>query len=73
MKLTLIFPNIGFHQSSEYVDEGRMEPLPLSVLAALTPEDIECALYDDRMEEIPFDEPTDLVAISVEITEPCTP
>ena len=67
MKLTLIFPNIGFHQSSEYVDEGRMEPLPLSVLAALTPEDIECALYDDRMEEIPFDEPTDLVAISVEI------
>ena len=67
MKLTLIFPNIGFHHSSEYVDEGRMEPLPLSVLAALTPEDIECVLYDDRMEEIPFDEPTDLVAISVEI------
>jgi radical SAM superfamily enzyme YgiQ (UPF0313 family) len=39
----------------------------LGVVAACTPADHECVLYDDRMEEIPFDEPTDLVAISVEI------
>ncbi|MCS5642894.1 MAG: methylase, partial [Dehalococcoidia bacterium] len=67
MKLTLIFPNMGFHSHGGYTDEGRMEPLPLSVLAALTPADVECVLYDDRMEDIPFDEPTDLVAISIEI------
>jgi radical SAM superfamily enzyme YgiQ (UPF0313 family) len=44
-----------------------MEPLSLGVLAGLTPPDVECVLYDDRMEEIPYDEPTDLVAISIEI------
>jgi radical SAM superfamily enzyme YgiQ (UPF0313 family) len=66
MKLTLIKPNIGRMEHSLYVDEGRMEPLQLGVLAALTPPDVDVALYDDRMEEIPFDEPTDLVAITVE-------
>jgi radical SAM superfamily enzyme YgiQ (UPF0313 family) len=44
-----------------------MEPLPLAVLAGLTPPDVECVLYDDRLEPVPFDEPTHLVAISVEI------
>jgi len=66
MKLTLIKPNIGRMDHSLYVDEGRMEPLQLGVLAALTPPDVEVALYDDRMENIPYDEPTDLVAITVE-------
>ncbi len=66
MKLTLIKPNIGRMEHSLYVDEGRMEPLQLGVLAALTPPDVEIALYDDRMEDIPYDQPTDLVAITVE-------
>lgn len=66
MKLTLIKPNIGRMEHSLYVDEARMEPLQLGVLAALTPPDIEVVLYDDRMEPIPFDEPTDLVAITIE-------
>lgn len=66
MKLTLIKPNIGRMEHSLYVDEGRMEPLQLGVLAALTPPDVDVALYDDRMEQIPYDEPTDLVAITVE-------
>lgn len=43
-----------------------MESLPSAVLAALTPPDIDVRFYDDRVEEIPFDEATDLVAISVE-------
>jgi radical SAM superfamily enzyme YgiQ (UPF0313 family) len=43
-----------------------MEPLAQAVLAALTPPDVEVKLYDDRLEPIPYDEPTDLVAISVE-------
>lgn len=66
MKLTLIKPNIGRREHSLYVDEGRMEPLQLGILAALTPPDIEVVMYDDRMERIPYDEPTDLVAITVE-------
>ncbi|MEJ2122676.1 MAG: radical SAM protein [Alphaproteobacteria bacterium] len=44
-----------------------MEPLELGVLAGLTPADVECVLYDDRIEAIPYDEPTDLAAITVEI------
>src|SRR5882762_2167830 len=66
MKITFIKPNIGRREHSLYVDEGRMEPLMLAVLAGLTPPDVECILYDDRMESIPFDEPTDLAAITVE-------
>ncbi|MBQ6888465.1 MAG: B12-binding domain-containing radical SAM protein [Lachnospiraceae bacterium] len=66
MKLTLIKPNIGRREHSLYVDEGRMEPLQLGILAALTPKDIDVVMYDDRMEEIPYDRPTDVVAITVE-------
>lgn len=43
-----------------------MEPLPAATIAGLTPRDVEIRFYDDRLEKIPFDEPTDLVAISVE-------
>jgi radical SAM superfamily enzyme YgiQ (UPF0313 family) len=43
-----------------------MEPLPPALIAGLTPHDVELRFYDDRMEEVPFDEPTDLVALSVE-------
>ncbi len=71
MKLTLIKPNFGINMpnsngNTKYVDEGRMEPLQLGVLAGLTPEDVEVKFYDDRCENIPFDEETDLVAITVE-------
>jgi radical SAM superfamily enzyme YgiQ (UPF0313 family) len=43
-----------------------MEPLPAATLAGLTPRDVEVRFHDDRMEMIPFDQPADLVAISVE-------
>ena len=43
-----------------------MEPLSMALLASLTPPGIEVRFYDDRLDDIPFDEPTDLVAISVE-------
>lgn len=66
MKVTFIKPTIGRKEHSLYVDEGRMEPLMLGVLAGLTPDDVEAVLYDDRMEVIPYDEPTDLAAITVE-------
>ena len=67
MRVTFIRPNIGRLLDGPYIDEGRMEPLTLGVLASYTPRDVECVLYDDRMEDIPFDEPTDLAAITVEI------
>jgi radical SAM superfamily enzyme YgiQ (UPF0313 family) len=43
-----------------------MEPLVAAVIAGLTPADVEVDFYDDRLEAIPFDRPTDLVAMSVE-------
>jgi radical SAM superfamily enzyme YgiQ (UPF0313 family) len=67
MKITFIRPNIGRLPNGPYIDEGRMEPLELGLLAAMTPPDVECVMYDDRMEAIPYDEPTDLVAITIEI------
>ena len=66
MRIALIKPNIGRLEHSLYVDEGRMEPLQLGVLAGLTPPDVEVVLHDDRIEAIPYDEPVDLVAITVE-------
>lgn len=66
MKLTLIKPTIGRREHSLYVDEGRMEPLMLGVIAGLTPPDVDVVLHDDRMETIPYDDATDLVAITVE-------
>ena len=66
MKLTLIKPTIGRPEHSLYVDEARMEPLNLGVLAALTPPDVDVVMYDDRCEPIPYHHATDLVAITVE-------
>ncbi|MCB1052766.1 MAG: B12-binding domain-containing radical SAM protein [Acidobacteria bacterium] len=49
-----------------YIRTWQMEPLPVALLAALVPKDVETRFYDDRLEPIPFDEPTDLVCLSVE-------
>ena len=66
MKLTIIHPCIGRRPGQKYIRTWQMEPLPAATLAGLTPRDVCVRFYDDRMESIPFDEPTDLVAISVE-------
>jgi radical SAM superfamily enzyme YgiQ (UPF0313 family) len=66
MKITLIKPRMGTPDQTLYVEEGRMEPLTLSVIASLTPPDVDVVIHDDRMEAIPFDDPTDLVGITVE-------
>jgi radical SAM superfamily enzyme YgiQ (UPF0313 family) len=66
MKISFIRPNIGRLSEGAYLNRGRMEPLELAVLAGLTPPDVECVLHDDRCEPVPFDAPTDLVAITVE-------
>ncbi|MBN2685003.1 MAG: B12-binding domain-containing radical SAM protein [Pontiellaceae bacterium] len=67
MKILLIKPNIGKKEHSLYVDEGRMEPLQLGVLAGLTPEEHDVSILDDRCEAIRAEEHNaDLVAITVE-------
>jgi radical SAM superfamily enzyme YgiQ (UPF0313 family) len=66
MKLTLIYPSVGRKENKPYVRAWQMQPLSMALLASLTPSDVEVRFYDDRMEEISFDERTDLVAISVE-------
>ncbi|HSL20131.1 MAG TPA: radical SAM protein [Vicinamibacterales bacterium] len=66
MRLTLVHPAIGRRPGQEYIRTWQMEPLPPALIAGLTPRDVELRFYDDRMEAIPFDEPTDLVAMSVE-------
>jgi len=38
----------------------------MGVLARLTPRDVAVRFYDDRLEPIPYNEPTDLVALTVE-------
>src|SRR5882724_1144693 len=66
MRLTIIHPCIGRRPGQAYIRTWQMEPLPAATLAGLTPKDVQVRFYDDRMETIPFDEPTDLVALSVE-------
>ncbi len=66
MRLTIVHPCIGRRPGQEYIRTWQMEPLPAATLAGLTPKGVAVKFYDDRMEDIPFDEPTDLVAISVE-------
>jgi radical SAM superfamily enzyme YgiQ (UPF0313 family) len=66
MRLTLVHPAVGRRPGVNYMRTWQMEPLPIAVLAALTPKDVSIAFYDDRMEQIDFDRPADLVAIPVE-------
>jgi len=66
MRLTLVHPAVGRRPGVNYMRTWQMEPLPIAVLAALTPKDVPITFYDDRMEQIDFDRPADLVAIPVE-------
>lgn len=66
MRITIIHPAIGHIKGEGYIRSWQMEPLPAAAIAGLTPKDVELKFYDDRMEVIPFDEPTDAVALSLE-------
>jgi radical SAM superfamily enzyme YgiQ (UPF0313 family) len=60
-KITFIRPNLSDMRSSD-----AMEPMVFAILASRTAPDIEVVLYDDRLSPIPYDDPTDLVALTVE-------
>jgi radical SAM superfamily enzyme YgiQ (UPF0313 family) len=67
LRLTIIHPCIGRRAGdTKYIRTWQMEPLPAAAIAGLTPAGVDVRFYDDRMERIAFDEPADLVAISVE-------
>jgi radical SAM superfamily enzyme YgiQ (UPF0313 family) len=66
MRVTLIYPSVGRKENTPYVRAWQMQPLSMALLASLMPPEVEVRFYDDRLEGSPFDEPTDLVAISVE-------
>jgi radical SAM superfamily enzyme YgiQ (UPF0313 family) len=67
VRVTLVHPCLGRRAGERRgLRTWQMEPLWAAALAALTPPDIEVRFYDDRLEAIPYDEPTDLAAISVE-------
>ena len=67
MHVTLVKPTLGRTAHDErFVDEARMEPLSLGLLAGLTPDGVDLMLFDDRVDAFEPDAPTDLVAITVE-------
>jgi radical SAM superfamily enzyme YgiQ (UPF0313 family) len=61
MRITFIRPGLTGAKMAD-----ALEPIVFALLANLTPPDVEMTLYDDRIEAIPSEEPTDLVALSVE-------
>ena len=60
MKITFICPHLMDTRSAD-----AMEPLVFAILAGLTPKDIELDFFDERIEPIPIDHNTDLVAMTV--------
>lgn len=66
MRLTIIQPCMGRRRGESYIRTWQMEPLAPAVLAALTPPEVQIRFFDDRMEAIDYNAPTELVAITVE-------
>lgn len=62
MRVTLIYPSMGGR-----IRAAQMQPLTMAALAGLTPKDVSLSFYDDRIEEVPYHDPTDLVGISVQV------
>ncbi|QQE13983.1 B12-binding domain-containing radical SAM protein [Planctomycetota bacterium] len=63
----MIYPCVGRTASmKKYIKTWQMQPLSIATIASLIPDDVERQFYDDRLEAIAYDEPTDLVFLSVE-------
>lgn len=62
MKITFIAPRL-----METFSADAMEPLVFAILAGLTPPDVELDFLDERLEPIPDDHETDMVALTVDI------
>ncbi len=60
MRITFLRPHMMHDRSGD-----AMEPLAFAVLAGLTPPDVELDFFDERLEDLPLDHVTDLVAITM--------
>lgn len=60
MRITFLRPHMMHARSGD-----AMEPLAFAVLAGLTPPDVELDFFDERLEDLPLDHATDLVAITL--------
>lgn len=61
MRITFIRPNMYDDRSSD-----AMEPLCFAILKSLTPPDVDISFFDERLEPVPLDHATDLLALTVE-------
>jgi len=68
MKVTLINPTIGRINNRKSYRKWVLEPLSLAALAGVTPKEVQLEMYDDRIEDVDYESPTDLVGITVETT-----
>jgi len=66
MKITIIHPCMGRRPGERYIKSWQMESLPAAALAGASKGLASIRFFDDRMEEIDYDAPTDLAAISIE-------
>lgn len=65
--VTIVHPCVGRRAGDRsYMKTWKMEPLPAALISALLPPEVERTFFDDRMELLDYDRPTDLVAISIE-------
>ncbi len=60
MRITFLRPHMMRDRSGD-----AMEPLAFAVLAGLTPPDVELDFFDERLEDLPLEHQTDLVAITL--------
>jgi radical SAM superfamily enzyme YgiQ (UPF0313 family) len=65
MKVTLIEPAMIKNNDFSEKPSWQLTPLTLATLAGITPPEVEVEALDDRIEEINYDTPRDLVGISV--------
>ena len=64
MKILLIYPDRYINTEGRRIPPILAPPLNLLTVGALTPDDVEVELIDERIEEIPWDKDFDLVGIT---------
>jgi len=66
LRILLIQPSQLIGKGRIYKAQKLMFPsLSLPVLASLTPQDFEVAIVDEALEDIPFEDPADLIGLSI--------
>lgn len=66
MKILLIKPSMGSIINNYKINDGRMEPLQLGIIASCLPEHWDITLLDERMESLPSDIHADVVFITID-------